>query len=964
MQTLPILEANLKRKAILKEKLPEGEGLKKKRGRPKKLNNAKALKDLGKRLTSQQKMAEKKLKLEQEKEKKQKKLKEEIQHPLQPLPPYKPSTEPTIKLELPKKGKWGEPTSTPHHFEEPLEHNEPPAYPADVHRRSARKSRAKKERIEESGPLSGDTQYRRPATAIQAKVRQVKAQKEFKTAKEGITKLQSKARQLSAKQKANALKAGKELAKEEKEMGEEEAKPLPTIKKLVLKTKPKAIPPAPSGPTPGEKGFWTGKEMPHYTGKGKHPPNYRAWIEDNPLEEESLRFFKSPSGKEFLDAHPEIKSQLPTPKSKGRPKKGLPPAPLIPPEQSSKALKDASKTIEYVKNALNRSAEKKEPEERPKLKRPPLPPARPSPSLRSSSSSSSEQAPSPRSSSSSRPPPSRIIPVAEDVKATMTSALTPEALLTLPQERLYGYRENYSGRSRDSSLEEGEIRGEGFDNIKWGSLTQQFNEYKKSHPEIKSLEEFAHHILSNPKKFHSRTVKRANFYKNVLQGKGLVEGDSDSDEEIISQHNIMPMTRPVSLHPALESSTMTMNPGAYNNIKPLMGALMGEGVGNHVHRLSHNGRTSSHYGAHASHPQMMPMGHYVKHPAMKGGAIEPTIDDLIHQGKMHLVDKFGIHPEQAHQLLHSAIHNGMDSIPVELHPLAHQGIDMGKHLINKIMGGNIFDDIGSKIKQGWEEKVEQPIKQGWEEKVVPEIPNIVHKANVGLNDPKTQMAMAGITSGLNSAGMPEVGIPLSVAYYGARQGANMADNHRNVRQQIDNQYLDPAKSMYHKITGKGVWDSLGDNVANNLGALANSGTTKLIDLMGNPDENPHSMEGKKGKGLKGKGVWDSLGNNVANNLGALANSGTTKLIDLMGNPDENPHSMEGKKGKGLKATGGEIGDGLYAQGRGFKKGSAEAKAHMAKLRAMRGKKMKGGALPPPSRSPITDPEINGSGLYA
>ena len=67
MQTLPILEANLKRKAILKEKLPEGEGLKKKRGRPKKLNNAKALKDLGKRLTSQQKMAEKKLKLEQEK---------------------------------------------------------------------------------------------------------------------------------------------------------------------------------------------------------------------------------------------------------------------------------------------------------------------------------------------------------------------------------------------------------------------------------------------------------------------------------------------------------------------------------------------------------------------------------------------------------------------------------------------------------------------------------------------------------------------------------------------------------------------------------------------------------------------------------------------------------------------------------------------------------------------------------
>jgi hypothetical protein len=40
--------------------------------------------------------------------------------------------------------------------------------------------------------------------------------------------------------------------------------------------------------------------------------------------------------------------------------------------------------------------------------------------------------------------------------------------------------------------------------------------------------------------------------------------------------------------------------------------------------------------------------------------------------------------------------------------------------------------------------------------------------------------------------------------------------------------------------------------------------------------------------------------------------------------------------------GGEVGDGLYAQGRGVRhpKGSQEAKDHMAKLRAMKGKGMK------------------------
>jgi hypothetical protein len=44
------------------------------------------------------------------------------------------------------------------------------------------------------------------------------------------------------------------------------------------------------------------------------------------------------------------------------------------------------------------------------------------------------------------------------------------------------------------------------------------------------------------------------------------------------------------------------------------------------------------------------------------------------------------------------------------------------------------------------------------------------------------------------------------------------------------------------------------------------------------------------------------------------------------------------------------------------KGSAEAKAYMASIRKKKGG-MKGGELPPRSRSSITDPSLMGDGLY-
>ena len=61
-----------------------------------------------------------------------------------------------------------------------------------------------------------------------------------------------------------------------------------------------------------------------------------------------------------------------------------------------------------------------------------------------------------------------------------------------------------------------------FDNMNWGSFKKQFQASKKKLG-VSSLEDFANHILDNPKGFRDTTKKRANFYKNVIlkKGKGI-----------------------------------------------------------------------------------------------------------------------------------------------------------------------------------------------------------------------------------------------------------------------------------------------------------------------------------------------------------------------------------------------------------------------------------------------------------
>jgi len=87
-----------------------------------------------------------------------------------------------------------------------------------------------------------------------------------------------------------------------------------------------------------------------------------------------------------------------------------------------------------------------------------------------------------------------------------------------------------------------------FQDLNWGSLTKQFKAFKSSHPTINTLEKFAKYIIGNKDEFQDRTIKRANFYLNVILGKGLDCSSSDSDGESntgfginkILKNNIMP----------------------------------------------------------------------------------------------------------------------------------------------------------------------------------------------------------------------------------------------------------------------------------------------------------------------------------------------------------------------------------------------------------------------------------------
>jgi len=133
------------------------------------------------------------------------------------------------------------------------------------------------------------------------------------------------------------------------------------------------------------------------------------------------------------------------------------------------------------------------------------------------------------------------------------------------------------------------------------------------------------------------------------------------------------------------------------------------------------------------------------------------------------------------------------------------------------------------------------------------------------------------------------------------------------------------------------------------------------NAMANVFHSPHAMvSGLHGSGLSlqdvpGYGALRRLGDDVAH-AGRHAEMVSAKRISGKGYGAAIGPSSIKPHGGALDMSGVRpIGPGsMKPRGKGLVKGSAEAKAFMASIRK---KKMKGGALPPPSRSPITDPSL-------
>jgi hypothetical protein len=68
----------------------------------------------------------------------------------------------------------------------------------------------------------------------------------------------------------------------------------------------------------------------------------------------------------------------------------------------------------------------------------------------------------------------------------------------------------YSGAGKEEQID--------FEDMKWGSFTEQFNAFKRQHPKtsLRDLKDFAEYVLRNPRGFKERTKKRAQFYTNVI----------------------------------------------------------------------------------------------------------------------------------------------------------------------------------------------------------------------------------------------------------------------------------------------------------------------------------------------------------------------------------------------------------------------------------------------------------------
>ena len=104
----------------------------------------------------------------------------------------------------------------------------------------------------------------------------------------------------------------------------------------------------------------------------------------------------------------------------------------------------------------------------------------------------------------------------EDIESIKAEKMRKQKAIKMAEKDV---KYDVSSGSSESDDTEGEGIRKGkidFEDIKWGSFTEQLNAYNSGKSKKLSLEDFAKMILKDPSKYKPKTVKRARFYLAVL----------------------------------------------------------------------------------------------------------------------------------------------------------------------------------------------------------------------------------------------------------------------------------------------------------------------------------------------------------------------------------------------------------------------------------------------------------------
>ena len=273
---------------------------------------------------------------------------------------------------------------------------------------------------------------------------------------------------------------------------------------------------------------------------------------------------------------------------------------------------------------------------------------------------------------------------------------------------------------------------------------------------------------------------------------------------------------------------------------------------------------------------------------------------------------------------------GIESEESIVRKLEKMGRRIEKH--QKIHGGkiniaNAFKKLGSTIKHGFEDKISKPIESGFKKEIINPVETKLIKPSEKAIVPvvkKTEKYVTSKKGGLASD-LLHKGVPMATGYIAGSMAESMLP------------MAGPVAGYAGNKAGKYAGTKLADYIGSKTGVglkkrgrppknISSKGDLVHIDI-GSHDDSP-----MKGDGLKKRGRKTSLEQYI-DNMKAREERELTrdsamihkKAADIIRKEKADEHARERREH--WERVGG-----------GFKKGSAEAKEHMARIRAMKGSK--------------------------